>query len=248
MPATASLDDPSSERRARPELRRATFSLLPFHPSDPTLLALVRGWEREANALLAQGELAPDSRLRVGDAVRILGELSRVLAGEEPGEGRDADRLVWVAVARGHAQGVCAAFLCPRGVFVELLATAPWNLLGAGDPPDGRAVRGAGSALVAHASAVSRAAGRGGRVALQAENGRCLAAYAKMGFARMRPSDLPLALVPRGDAGWSESVLRLARGRAGPEEARQPWLVLDPSRATPSVRVRPEAPPRAVAA
>ncbi len=243
MHAIASLDDPA-ERRARPELRRATFSLLPFDSSDPVLHALVRGWEREAWALLAAGGLAPDTRLRLGDGVRILGELSRVLAGDEPGEGRSAERLVWVAAARGRAQGVCAGFVCPRAVFVELLATAPWNLLGPSDPPDPRAVRGAGSALIAHAAAVSRASGGGGRVSLQAENARCLGAYERMGFARVRPSDLPLALVPRGDHGWSESIVRLARGRAGPDEERQPWLVLDPARAVTVARATRASAPR----
>jgi hypothetical protein len=46
----------------------------------------------------------------------------------------------------------------------------------------------------------------------------------------MRPSDAPLALVPRGGTGWSQPVLRLARGEPGPEERSMPWLVRDPER------------------
>jgi hypothetical protein len=65
-----------------------------------------------------------------------------------------------------------------------------------------------------------------------------------MGFARMRPSDAPLSLVPQGDHGWSESILRLAKGRAGPEEEKSPWMLLDPERSR-GIRLVPVAPRRA---
>ena len=226
MQISSSLDDPL-ERRARPDLRRAIFTVRDADPADPALHALLGAWISEGRALLG-APLAPEARLRVQDGVRIVEELVRVLVGEEPGEGRDDGRTVWLARSGdGRVQGVCSAFLCPRGVFVELLAAAPWNLLGPDAAADPRAVRGAGRSLVAHASRLSRAAGRGGRVALQAENVRCLRAYEHLGFVRMRPSDAPLALVPRGPRGWSASLLRVARGRPGPEEERSPWLLLD---------------------
>ncbi|HUL60674.1 MAG TPA: N-acetyltransferase [Anaeromyxobacteraceae bacterium] len=252
MQISSSLDDPL-ERRARPDdLRRATFTVRGADPADPALHSLLRAWTSEARALLeapaaplaasepaaAGARLDPETRLRLQDGLRILDELLRVLCGEEPGEGRDEGRAVWIArSADGRAQGVCSTFVCRRAVFVELLAAAPWNLLGPGARGDPRAVRGTGKALVAHATRVSRAAGRGGRVALQAENVRCLRAYEHLGFARMRPSDVPLALVPRGPRGWSPSLLRVARGRSGPEEERCPWLLLDPSPSAPAVRM-----------
>ncbi len=91
-------------------------------------------------------------------------------------------------------------------------------------------VRGAGRALILDASRLARAGGARGRVALQAENPRALAVYQRLGFVRMRPSDAPLALVPRGGKGWSAPVLRLARGEAGRDQDGSPWMVLDPDR------------------
>ena len=164
------------------------------------------------------------------DSRRIVGELLRVLLGDEEGEGVAEERLVRAAVTGDRIQAVTSLYLCPRAAFIELIASAPWNLFGPDDRPDSRTVRGAGHALVIHAAALSRASGSGGRVALQAENTRSLALYRRMGFTPIRPSDAPLALVPRGGHGWSPAVLRLARGAAGPEERRMPWLVRDPER------------------
>jgi hypothetical protein len=122
-------------------------------------------------------------------------------------------------------------FACPRGTFVELLATAPWNLLGPTDPRDPRTVRGAGTALVQAARQWSARRGCGGAVALQAANARAAAFYERLGFRAMHAGDAPLSLVPPGDAGWSPSVLRLSRGHPGSEESASPWMLLEPRQA-----------------
>jgi GNAT superfamily N-acetyltransferase len=226
----ATHDEPD-ERRARPDHGRAPFHIaVGLDAGDPALHATLRGWDWIARSLLSRGAVAPQTRPKLEDSRRIVGELQRVLAGDEPGEGTDAERHVVAAVADGRIQAAAALFACPQAVFVELIATAPWNLLAAGDPPDARSIRGAGSALLSFAERWSRESGRGGRLALQAENPRAFGIYERMGFQRMRPSDAPLALVPQGDHGWSESILRLAQGRAGPEEEKSPWMLLDPER------------------
>lgn len=199
---------------------------------------------------LARIAVADETRRRLGDGRRIAGELARVLAGEEDGEGLDDQRVVVVAREGDRIQAVASLFVCPRAVFVELVATAPWNLLRAGEPPDPRAVRGAGRALVAHAGVWSTATGRGGRVALQAENPRCRALYERLGFVRMTADDGPYALVPPGPHGFSAPVCRIAEGHEGPEEDRAPWMIFDPARrpsAAGSVPARP-APPAVRAA
>jgi hypothetical protein len=226
----ASHDDPD-ERSARRDGGRAAFRILPgLDPGDPALHATLRGWDWVARSLLARGAVGATTRVRLEDSRRIVGELLRVVSGEEPGEGSAAERHVVAAASDGRIQAVAALFPCPRAIFVELVATAPWNLLAPGDPPDARAVRGAGGALLDHAARWSRASGRAGRVALQAENPRALALYERLGFTPMRPSDAPLALVPRGDRGYSPSVIRLAQGRAAPHDLASPWMLLDPSR------------------
>lgn len=227
----ASHDDP--DKRIARRQRRATFDLLTFHPQDPDIAATLRAWDWVARSLLSRG-VQPQTRTRLEDSRRIVGELSDVLAGREEGEGTADRRTIHAAVQAGRIQAVVSIIPCPRAAFVELLATAPWNLLGPGDPPDSRSVRGAGSALIAHAVDLSHRSGAGGQVSLQAENPRSLELYERLGFVQMRPSDAPLALVPRGEHGWSPSILRLARGEAGPEEARAPWMLLDPSRANAS--------------
>ena len=240
----ATHDEPD-ERRARLDHGRASFHLAEgLDPRDPALHATLRGWDWVARSLLSRGAVAPQTRTKLEDSRRIVGELLRVLAGDEPGEGTDAERHVVAAVADGRIQAVAALFACPQAVFVELVATAPWNLLAAGDPPDARSVRGAGGALLSFAERWSHSSGRGGRVSLQAENPRAFGIYERMGFARMRPSDAPLSLVPQGDHGWSESILRLAKGRAGPEEEKSPWMLLDPERSR-GVRLVPVATRRA---
>ncbi|BDG06257.1 GNAT family N-acetyltransferase [Anaeromyxobacter oryzae] len=231
----ASHDDPD-ERRARLP-GRASFRIAALAPDDPDLLATLREWDWVTRSLLTRGAVSAATRPRLEDSRRIVGELHRVLAGDEPGEGVAEERQVFAVRAGGRVQAVVALFACPRAVFVELLATAPWNLLGPGDPADARTVRGAGSALVTHASALARRLGRGGRVALQAENPRALAVYERLGFQRMQPSDAPLALVPRGEDGWSPAVLRLAQKKASREDAESPWMLLDPDRPPPLVAV-----------
>jgi len=199
---------------------------------DPAAHATLRSW-LDAIAVLERRDLSPRTRARLGDSRRLCGELDRVLAGVEPGEGCAPERTLHVALARGRVHGMASMFARPGGTFIELLVTAPWNVLGADDPPDPRTVRGAGTALVAAASEWSRRRGCGGRVALQAENRRALVFYDRLGFRPMRPEDHPLSLVPRGRQGWSTSIVRVARGRCGVEEARSPWLLLDPRRAAP---------------
>lgn len=226
-----------SERSAR-QPRPASFLTVPLSPADPDVLALIQRWDWIARSLLSRG-LTTETRARLQDWRRIGGELLGVLEGHEEGEGAPQERLLRAAVHGGEVQGLASVFLCRRAAFVELLLTAPWNLLGPDDPPDARAVRGAGRALVDAASALARAAGAGGRVTLQAENPRARAFYERMGFAPLRPSDAPLAVVPRGVKGWSAPVIRLARGEPGPEERRSPWMILDPERRRPRVAVAP---------
>jgi hypothetical protein len=227
-------DDPH-ERCARADAR-AELTLHHLDPGDPLLRAGLAEWERLATALLGGCELGAETRPRIEDDLRIIRELRNVLDGVEPGEGTAREREVCAAFGQGRLQGVCSYFDCQGGVFIELLATAPWNLLRGWEPPDRRAVRGVGQALIERAKRLSFASGHGGRVALQAENPRCLEHYYRLGFQLMRPSDLPLALVPKGEKGWSPEALRVARGQCGPEEARAPWLLLDPSRRIAGVR------------
>jgi hypothetical protein len=266
MPSSTSFDDPSEPcararlHPGRAELHSATGSgpgpsagsgrsLLYVDPDDPVLRATLAGWDWTARGL-ARDAVTNETRLRLGDGRRIVGELARVLAGAEAGEGTADRRVVVVARERSRIQGVASLFVCPRAVFVELVATAPWNLLGGGEPRHPLAVRGAGSALVAHACARSVGTGRGGRVALQAENPRCRALYERLGFVRMTAEDLPYTLVPPGDGGFSAAVRRLAEGREGPEEARSPWMLFDPERLPSSgaVTVPARAAARAVSA
>jgi hypothetical protein len=225
------------ERRARPVNGRASFTFEHLPPDDPELLETLRSWDWIARSLLAGAAVSPETRTRLEDDRRIAGEIARVLAGHEEGEGDPSERTVTVARHRGRIQAIVTWLPCRRSVFAELLATAPWNLLAAGDPPDARAVRGSGPALLACLSRLARVTGRRGRVALQAENPRARAVYERLGFVVMRPSDAPLANVPSGKKGWSDSVVRLARGRAGRSEREMPWMLLDPERSTaPTVR------------
>jgi hypothetical protein len=219
------------ERRARPLRGRASFTVEHLPEDDPELEDALGSWDWIARSLLAGGQASAETRLRLEDGRRIAAEIARVLAGAEDGEGDAAERTVTVARHRGRIQAVATWLPCRRSIFVELLAAAPWNLLAPGDPPDGRAVRGSGPALLACLSRLSRTTGRGGRLALQAENPRARAVYERLGFSVMRPSDAPLANVPSGKKGWSDSVVRLARGRPGADERAMPWMLLDPDRA-----------------
>jgi hypothetical protein len=229
--------DEPFERSAR-QPRPASFLTVPLSPADPDVHALLERWDWVARALLRR-DLSPETRDRLQDWRRIGGELLAVLTGHEEGEGAPQERLLRAAVHEGEVQGLASIFICRRAAFVELLLTAPWNLLGEGDPPDARAVRGAGRALVQAASVLARQGRAGGRVTLQAENPRAQAAYERLGFSLLRPSDAPLAVVPRGVKGWSAPVIRLARGEPGPEEQKAPWMILDPERRAPRVAVAP---------
>jgi GNAT superfamily N-acetyltransferase len=241
MYTTAAVDDPH-ERNARAHAARA-LAVVELRPSDPSVLSTLAEWQRAANALLAR-DVLPGTRLRLADHLRVAGEMARVLSGEEEGEGRASERRLVATDADGRVEALCTWFTCPGGIFIELLVTAPWNLLRGGDPHDARAVRGAGAAIVNAAAAQARR--RGGRVALQAENRRAAEVYGRWGFAPMTFVDRPLDLVPPGDAGWSESIVRVARGSTGAEEARMPWLVTRAA-AVPTARAA-DAPARSRAA
>jgi GNAT superfamily N-acetyltransferase len=225
MPALHAIDEPP-ERSARPEPGWAHELRTDLSLGDPTVRATLEHWIATAAHLSAR-PVAPRTRLKLEDCRRIARELLDVLDGREPGEGTSERRRVLGLASGGRLQALVSAFVCPRGTFVELLASAPWNLLGPGDPTDLRSVRGAGSLLLARLEERSRRRGHAGRLALLAENPRSLERYARLGFRLMRPADRPLELVPRGQDGWSASIRRVAAGAPGPEEARSPWLVLD---------------------
>lgn len=224
--AVATMEEPP-ERTARGAPRAAGPRLgVSDLTGDPAgVAATARAW-LESVPDLERRSLTPLTRARLADSRRITSELVAVLAGDEPGEGEASARVLLAAHAAGRVQGLAAAFACPGAVFIELLATAPWNLLGPDDPRDLRTVRGAGTALLGHAAAWSASTGAGGALALQAENPRTLAFYERLGFRRMGAGDLPLSRVPRGAGGWSDSIVRVAAGRPGAEEARSPWLLL----------------------
>jgi len=232
-------EPPSSLARAA-SAARASILCTPTHPRDPGVRATLQAW-LDAIPVLERRPLTADTRARLADSRTVVGELARVLDGSEPGEGRTADRSLHLATARGRVHGVCSMFACPRATFIELLVTAPWNLLGPGDPPDPRTVRGAGTALVAAASTWSAARGCGGAVALQAATLRAATFYERMGFRPIRPDDGPLGLVPPGDAGWSPEILRVAAGRPGPKEREMPWLLLAPRQAFAAAAQLPAA-------
>jgi GNAT superfamily N-acetyltransferase len=235
VPSTGhtSEEPPSSLARA-PLARAASFLCTPVHPRDPAPRATLGAW-LEATAVLERRALSPATRARLADFRAVAIELARVLDGVEEGEGRAAARTLHLATDRGRTHGICSMFACPAGTFVELLVTAPWNLLGPDDPPDPRTVRGAGTALVAAASRWSAARGFGGAVALQAATLRAAAFYDRLGFRPMRPDDDPLGLVPAGERGWSASILRVATGRPGAEERASPWMLLEPRAVRPAV-------------
>jgi len=225
-----SLDEPP-ERIARSLPGRASFQTSSTdHPSDPLARRTLETWLAEMRLLEAE-PLSPLTRAKMQDCRRICEELSSVLSGVEPGEGSDSERTLHFAHAEGRIQAVASMFACPGGTFIELLATAPWNLLALCDPADPRTVRGAGTALVMKAVEWSSRRGLGGRVALQSENPRTLGYYQKLGFVVMTAAHRPLLYVPRGETGWSPSILRVAHGIPGREEERTPWLLLDSTQA-----------------
>jgi GNAT superfamily N-acetyltransferase len=219
-------EPPSSGARAHPA-RATRIVTLQVELPAPLAQITLRSW-LEAIPLLERRDLTAATRARLEDARRITEELTNVLAGVEPGEGRGSERTLHLALARDRVQGLCSMFACPRGTFIELLVSAPWNVLGPRDPPDPRSVRGAGTALVEAAATWSARRGCGPRVALQSDNPRAVAFYERIGFHAMTPADDPLSLVPPGERGWSPAVVRVAQGRPGVEERRSPWLVLDP--------------------
>ncbi|BDG07345.1 N-acetyltransferase [Anaeromyxobacter paludicola] len=223
-----SLDDPE-ERCARLPRGRASFTIHRL-PPDAALLGLIHEWEAKARELRRR-DVAAETRRRLSDDERLLFDLEETLTGEKPGEADAPGRVLRVARSGGRVQAVAALFRCRRAIFVEYLVAAPWNLLGPDDPPAIESRRGAGTALLVQAVRTSLAVGRGGRVALQAENPRCLAVYEHLGFQRMRPADLPRTLVPSREGWWTEPAARLAAGVESLAERESPWLLFDPARA-----------------
>jgi hypothetical protein len=227
VPSTANTsDDPPSFLARVPTTRAVSLACTTLHPGDPAPRAALAAWIAAA-AVLERRPLSPRTRARLVDFRAVASEFARVLDGTEDGEGRSSERTICAATEHGRVQGLCAMFACPGATFVELLVSAPWNLLGPDDPPDPRTVRGAGAALVGAASRWSSARGCGGAVALQSATLLAAAFYERLGFRPMRGDDEPLALVPPGERGWSASILRLAAGRPGREERESPWMLLE---------------------
>ena len=222
------LDDPE-ERCARLPVSRASFTIHRL-PPDAALLGLIHEWEARARELRRR-DVAVETRRRLSDDERLLEDLEETLTGDEPGEADAPERVLRVARCAGRVQAVAALFRAPRAVFVEYLVAAPWNLLGREDPPAIETRRGAGTALLVQAVRSSLATGLGGRVSLQAENPRCLAFYEHLGFAPVRASDQPRALVPRREGWWTTPVARLGAGVETLEDRQSPWMIFDPARA-----------------
>jgi hypothetical protein len=237
---TTSEDPPNHLARAVPA-RALPILCTTVDARDAATRATLQAW-LDAIPVLERRELSTQTRARLADSRAVCEELARVLDGTEAGEGRTSERTMSLATARGRIHGMCSTFACPGGTFVELLVTAPWNLLDGDDPSDPRTVRGAGTALVAAASRWSAARGCGGVVALQSATLRAASFYERLGFRLMRADDDPLSLVPRGDDGWSPSILRLAHGHAGAEEHRSPWMLLE-RRSASATAAAPDAMP-----
>ena len=227
--------DEPPERSARPVEGRAPLSAEPASAEDPSWQATLESWVASLPALTRR-QLTPLTTTKLADSGRICREFLSVLRGTEPGEGTRAGRRLLVVRALGRVHALAAVFDCPGGTFIELVATAPWNLLGRGDPADPRTVHGAGTAVVLEAIARSRRRGLGGCVALQAGSPCSVGFYERMGFRRMVPADRPLWLVPQGDHGWSPEIGRVAHGTPGPDEERMPWLVRPPDAAAGAAR------------
>jgi hypothetical protein len=229
VPSTCSTSEDPPTHLARAAVARAFPIVCTTAPAaDPAVRATLQAW-LDAIPVLERRPLSTRTRARLADSRAVCTELARVLDGAEAGEGRTSERTMHLATACNRVQGMSSMFACPAGTFVELLVSAPWNLLDRDDPCDPRTVRGAGTALVAAAMRWSVARGCGGAVALQAANAGAVEFYERLGFRAMRADDDPLAIVPPGDAGWSPSILRVACGRPGAEERRTPWMLLEAS-------------------
>jgi GNAT superfamily N-acetyltransferase len=227
VPTGHTAEEPPSSLAHAPAAWAIPFHCTAADPGDPLVRATLDAW-LGALPVLTRRPLSARTRGRLDDFRSVASELARVLDGVEDGEGRRSERTVHLATARGRVHAVSSMFACPAGTFIELLVTAPWNVLGPEDPPDPRTVRGAGTALVEAATRWSGARGCGGAVSLQAATRRAAAFYDRLGFRTMQRGDLPLTLVPPGERGWSASVLRVAAGRPGAEEHESPWMLLPP--------------------
>jgi hypothetical protein len=95
---------------------------------------------------------------------------------------RSRPEFVAIRDADGNAQAVASISQidAENGVRVGNLVTAPWNIV-AGDDPDPRQVRGAGTSAIAAMAQRSIAAGHGGKVTLDAID-NAIPFYERLGF------------------------------------------------------------------
>jgi hypothetical protein len=147
---------------------------------------LLRGWDAGFRALLTSPGVTAATRAELQAGQRIAAELAATL--RQPGK-------PWLLAARlrGAVQCVASLQFARRALFIAYLVSAPCNLV----PGDPRAVRGACSALIEHAVALSTAAGLHGRLSLEADNPQCRQVYFHLGFRRAAGEAEAGELVPQ---------------------------------------------------
>jgi hypothetical protein len=192
------------------------FEIAPLDGAE----GLLRAWDAGFHALLLSPGVTAATRADLQAGRRITGELAGELAAtlRQPGK-----RWLLAIRLRGAVQCVGSLQLSRRALFVEYLASAPWNLLRGADLRDPRTAHGACSALIEHGVRLSRAAGLQGRLSLEADNPHCRQIYFHLGFRRAageasdlipRPalageaSDLML-LEPATSLGWRRRTRRV---------------------------------------
>jgi hypothetical protein len=147
---------------------------------------LLRDWDAGFRALLTSPGATAATRAELQAGQRIAAELAATL--RQPGK-------PWLLAARlrGAVQCVASLQFARRALFIAYLVSAPCNLV----PGDPRAVRGACSALIEHAVALSTAAGLHGRLSLEADNPQCRQVYFHLGFRRAAGEAEAGELVPQ---------------------------------------------------
>ena len=149
------------------------FEIVPLDGAED----LLRAWDAGFRTLLLSPGVTAATRADLQAGRRITGELAATL--REPGK-----QWLLASLLRGAVQCVGSLKLLRRALFVEYLASAPWNLLRGADLRDPRTAHGACSALIEHAVRLSRAAGLQGRLSLEADNPHCRQIYVHLGFRR----------------------------------------------------------------
>src|SRR5260370_20957961 len=149
------------------------FEIAPLDGAE----GLLRAWDAGFQALLVNPGVTAPTRADLQAGRRITGELAATL--RQPGK-----RSLLATWLRGAVQCVGSLQVSRRALFVDYLASAPWNLLRGADLRDPRTAHGACSALIEHAVRLSRAAGLQGRLSLEADNPRCRQIYFHLGFRR----------------------------------------------------------------